>query len=67
MKNRYLNTGPCRGRRGAGAGPRVRVGQKKVEKNSKNCPNYVIIINKVVEDVRGDVRDVSEHISDDLL
>ena len=27
----------------------------------------LVIINKVVEDVPGDVRDVSKHISDDLL
>ena len=36
-------------------------------KNAKYCPNPIIIINKVVEDVPGDVRDVSKHISDDLL
>ena len=36
-------------------------------KKAKYCPNPIIIIIKVVEDVPRSVRDVSEHICDDLL
>ena len=39
----------------------------KISKMTKYCPNPIIIINKVVEDVPRSVRDVSEHVADDLL
>ena len=39
----------------------------KFSKNTKNCPNPIIIINIFVGDVPKSVRDVSEHDSDDLL
>ena len=35
--------------------------------NDTDCPNPIIIINEVVEDVPRSVRDVSEDICDDLL
>ena len=50
-----------------GGGPVATKARPNFSKISKYCPNYIIIMIKVVGDVPRSVRDVSEHVSDDLL